>query len=125
MQLNLAFPRRWWKAGEEFAAELWVVNDYHRPWARSKVSLRIFAPSQQPFELETDIDVPSDCARKLCQARWSVPEGIEEFLAILELRDSFGTVLCVNRYRFSVDVVSNVAGDGASASNTLSIAASS
>jgi beta-mannosidase len=106
LQLNLAFPKRWWKPGETFRAETWAVNDYYQLWPESRASVRLLMDDQAPGEWTWDIDVPAASVHHLGDIAWVVPEGKGGFEAELDLRDKDGTVLAANRYVFALESTS-------------------
>ncbi|MCF7364424.1 hypothetical protein L3V23_20360 [Vibrio sp. A1-b2] len=97
---SLEFKQRRWKAGTEFTAQLWTVNDYHKDLKNLTLKWEIQVPKHTPVESgEVSLDSLADSSTEVGTIAWRVPSNaVDSFTVNLTLVDNGGKVLATNEY---------------------------
>lgn len=99
--VSLEYPLRHYRAGDELAIGIWVVNDLPLALIGCQVEVVLWAgPGQAVARHTLDVDVAADSAAEAGRARWTLPAGHDWRLTCRLLRE--GQVLAANEYDLTV-----------------------
>ncbi len=99
--ISLQFDKRRWLPGEDFEAEVWIVNDYYQSFNNHQVEIRLLDQERKVIEEATLMvdTIEADSARKFGSFKSAVPEVLgDQFYVEMTLSDEEGIVVSANEY---------------------------
>ncbi|MFA0088148.1 glycoside hydrolase family 2 [Vibrio sp. 10N.286.49.C2] len=97
---SLAFHKRRWKSGEEFNAELWIVNDYQHEHRDLILEWQVMYQGQPTGRKDqVQISVKPDSSESISKVSWLIPgdaDGTFDIECII--REQNGNVVATNLY---------------------------
>ncbi|MBC7248983.1 MAG: hypothetical protein H5T62_01735 [Anaerolineae bacterium] len=73
--VSLAYPPRQYQAGENFSAEVWLINDLPDPLLDCRIEVELHDQSGVSRRWARDVDVPPNSAQVVGHVVWTLPEG--------------------------------------------------
>lgn len=101
---SLAFKKRRWEAGEEFNAELWVVNDYQHEFSNLVLEWQVNYHGQPTGrEDQIQITVDPDSSAFFTNVSWVLPQDADgTFDVECIIRNENGDTVSTNNYKLLV-----------------------
>ncbi|MGG1638975.1 glycoside hydrolase family 2 TIM barrel-domain containing protein [Paenibacillus sp. NRS-1760] len=97
---SLAFAKRRWKHGEQFVAELWLVNDYQQPFKDLEYEWTILNRNGLACHGGImKVEAESDSSCMVGELDWTIDlQAEKQFTVQLQLREESGQLISMNEY---------------------------
>jgi beta-mannosidase len=102
---SLQFDKRRWNPGSEFAAGLWIVNDYQRAFEDHTLEWCVrYEGDKTDARGSLDLSIETDSASHFGDIGWSLPANAAgNFEIELKLKNAAGDIVADNHYTLLVD----------------------
>ena len=98
--VSLEYPLQRYRAGDELAVGIWVVNDWHQELRGCHLEVILWAGGKAATRYSLDTDITADSATELGRETWTLPPGGDWRLTCKLLRE--GQTLAANEYDLTV-----------------------
>jgi beta-mannosidase len=99
--VSLEYPLQHYRAGEELAIHIWVVNDLPVDLPGCRVEVALLAGAEQATARHSlDIEIAADSAKEVGGVQWTVPQGDGWRLTCRLVQE--GQLLAANEYDLTV-----------------------
>ena len=102
---SVCYERRRWNPGEQFQADLWIVNDLHEAFPGSKLEWEIHDPKGAvAANGETTVEIGENSSEQVLPIEWKVDgERFDMFEVAVKLTSAEGRLLCKNHHALLID----------------------
>jgi beta-mannosidase len=99
--LSLEYPLRRYAAGDQFEAQVWIINDTDTAWAECDVNLILYDEAGQPAAHDGQrLAIDAESASIVGRLQWILPPGSN--WRVVGTLTHHGQLLCSNQYQLGV-----------------------